>query len=57
MLPRNLNGADEEAAKRRAEHQAQKPRNTSIKRTLITIAVTVVVIFLAVYAIDYFGIL
>jgi len=57
MLPNNMNGADEEAAKRRAEYQAEKARNTSLKRTLITVAITVVVIFLAVYAIDYFGIL
>ncbi len=57
MLPRNLNGSDEEAAKRRAEYQAEKVRNTSLKRTLITVGITVVVIFVAVYAIDYLGIL
>ncbi|NGZ76328.1 hypothetical protein [Saccharibacillus alkalitolerans] len=57
MFHNNLNGADEEAAKRRAEHYADRAKKTSIKRALITVVITVGIVFLVLYGLDYLGIL
>ncbi|WP_249901367.1 hypothetical protein [Paenibacillus sp. PK3_47] len=54
MKPNNLNGPEEEAAKRRAEEQYREASGKSFKNGIITFIILAVVVVAVFYGFAYF---